>query len=234
MEFTDAMAEKLGLAGNSTESSAVRRDKYLMQQALTSAGLRSIRSIKTSNLTDLLAFAESIGSESFVLKPLRSAGTDGVHFCRTQEELKSAFKNLLGSQAHFGEVNNEVLVQEFIEGREAVVNTASAGERHAVSDVWTYHKVVNAGAPVYEHTRLAVELDTELQAAVVYALAVLDAMGIKQGPAHAEVMITNTGPVLIECAARPMGGGFPQDLIRECLGHTQVEWAIDSYLDGEI
>jgi biotin carboxylase/SAM-dependent methyltransferase len=231
VEFTDALAEKLGLAGNHTASSAVRRDKYLMQQALTAAGLRSIRSFKTNSLEELLAFAQSVGSQTLVLKPLRSAGTDGVHFCRTQEELRSAFKSLLGSQAHFGEINDAVLAQEFIEGREVVVNTVSAGGRHAVSDVWTYNKVVNAGAPVYDHTRLAVKLDNDLQDAIAYCMAVLDAMGIRQGPAHAEIMITDAGPVLVECAARPMGGGFPQELIRECLGHTQIEWSIDSYLD---
>lgn len=233
VELSDALAERLCLPGNSTVSTPVRRDKHLMQQALAEAGLRSIKGVMTDSLEDLLAFAESLPGRPVVLKPLRSTGTEGVHFCHTPEQLRSAFLDLMGRRSFLGEINDAVLVQELVQGREVVVNTVSAGGRHCLSDVWVYNKIINEGAPVYEHVRLAVRLEEELQAAVDYSLAVLDALGIRQGPAHAEIMISETGPVLVECAARPMGGGFPQNLVRECLGHTQVEWAIDSYLDSE-
>ncbi len=231
VELTDALAEKLGLAGNCPASSQVRRNKDLMQQALSAGGLRSIRSLKTNSLSELLAFAKSLDSQVVVVKPLRSSGTDGVHFCHTPEELQSAFENLMGSRSFFGEVNDAILAQEFIHGPEIVINTVSSGGRHCVSDVWLYNKVINEDAPVYEHVRLAVELDAELRKAASYCMSVLDLLGIKQGPAHAEIILAKDGPALVECAARPMGGGFPQDLMRESLGHTQIEWALDSYLD---
>ncbi len=231
VEFSELVANKLGLAANPVESRAIRRDKYLMQQAVAAAGLRAIRSVLTADIDEALAFARTVEGGSVVVKPVRSAGTEGVHFCDSPDALRSAFQRLLGTQTFFGETNAAVLVQERLRGEEVVVNTVSSQGMHVVSDVWRYHKVLNAGAPVYEHTRFAVELDTRLQEAAAYCLGVLDALQIRQGPGHAEIMITDSGPCLVEIGARPMGGSFPQDLYRECVGHTQIEWSVDAYLD---
>lgn len=41
---------------------------------------------------------------------------------------------------------------------------------------------------------------------VPYARGVLDALGIRHGPSHGEVMLTKTGPCLVEMNCRTHGG----------------------------
>ena len=149
-----------------------------------------------------------------VLKPLRSAATEGVCFCRSPEELRTACLGLLGTVSQFGERNARVLVQQCAVGREFAVNTVSRNGRHVLSDLWEYHKIPTpGGAPLYDRTMLVRVLGSEHQALIDYAFQALDALDISFGPAHIEIMLTDRGPVLIEAAGRPMGCAFPQDLL---------------------
>jgi biotin carboxylase/SAM-dependent methyltransferase len=233
VELTDILAGALGLPGNGTFLSPARRDKLLMHQTLASRGLPHLASLATDEFEAALSFAEGLGSWPVVLKPLRSAATEGVKLCRTPDELRTAFEALIGSVTYFGEKNARALIQECAVGREFAVNTVSRESQHALSDLWEYRKIATpGGAPLYDRTMLVRELADEHLAVVEYARNVLDALGIRFGPAHVEVMLTERGPVLIEVGARPMGGGFPPDLLVESLGHTQVQWAVDSYADA--
>ena len=72
---------------------------------------------------------------------------------------------------------------------------------------------------------VAADLDRLLE----YTGKVLDALGIVNGPAHSEIMITKRGPVLIETGARLHGGMTPTAL-SECYTHSQVDLTIDAFL----
>ncbi|MHB8771231.1 MAG: methyltransferase domain-containing protein [Syntrophales bacterium] len=234
VEMADRLAGRLGLPGNDAATSYIRRDKLAMHDTLANAGLASLASLATDNLCEALAFAADLDRWPVVVKPLRSAATEGVRFCRSAEELREAFNSLLGSFSQFGERNARVLIQQCARGREFAVNTVSRDGRHILSDLWAYEKIPTpGGAPLYDRTQLVRILDQGHHAIIDYTLKVLDALGIRIGPAHTEVMLTEQGPVLIESGARPMGGAFPQELIQESLGHTQIEWAVDSYTDAD-
>ncbi len=233
VEMADMLAQRLGLPGNDAATSHIRRDKLSMHETLAKAGLPALASLATDNIDEALVFASNLDSWPVVVKPLRSAATEGVRFCRSFEELREAFAALLGTFTQFGDRNALVLVQQCAEGKEYAVNTVSRDGRHILSDLWVYEKVPTpGGAPLYDRTLLVRTLDQDHRAIVEYAFQVLDALGIRIGPAHTEIMLTDKGPVLIESGARPMGGAFPQDLIRESLGHTQIQWAVDSYVDA--
>ena len=68
---------------------------------------------------------------------------------------------------------------------------------------------------------------------IPYVRDVLDALGVRNGPSHGEVIITEDGPCLVEMNCRAHGGdGNWQSLCRElCGGYTQVNATVDSYLD---
>ena len=233
VEMADLLALRLGLPGNDAATSHIRRDKLAMHDTLAKVGLPFLASLATANIDEALAFAADLGSWPVVVKPLRSAATEGVRFCRSAEELRDAFTALLGTCTQFGDHNALVLVQQCANGREFAVNTVSWDGRHILSDLWAYEKIPTpGGAPLYDRTRLVRTLDQEDRAIIAYTFQVLDALGIRIGPAHTEIMVTDQGPVLIESGARPMGGAFPQDLIQESIGHTQIQWAVDSYVDA--
>ncbi len=58
---------------------------------------------------------------------------------------------------------------------------------------------------------------------VAYADKVLDALGIRHGPSHMEVIYQADGPCLVEVGSRCHGGeGSWIPVAKECIGYTVV------------
>jgi hypothetical protein len=79
-------------------------------------------------------------------------------------------------------------------------------------------------------------IDSESEEAKIiipYIRGVLDAMGIKYGPTHGEVMMTSDGPCLVEMNCRAHGGdGNWVPMVRGLNGgYSQVCATIDAYMD---
>jgi hypothetical protein len=109
------------LKGNLASLSLARRNKYLMGEAIRAAGLRAAKQIQTCNWEEIPPFLAACRKPSLhpslpsslkvVLKPLSSAGSDGVFFASSEEEVREAFDVILSSSNVFGERNTSVLVQ---------------------------------------------------------------------------------------------------------------------------
>lgn len=234
VELADALQDVMGFPGNGAQNSLAHRDKYLMQKALRDRGVEAMAFHKTSNFEDLTHWIRDRGKWPVVLKPLKGAGTQGVHVCRNLAETGRAFAEIMGGPDIFDKPNTAVLAEEFLLGVEYVVNTVSVNGRHVVSDVWEYRKEeIPGAAPVYDFVRLLAYPDRGLEGLLDYAFSVLDALGIRLGPAHTEIKMTQDGPRLIETGARIMGGCIPPDLISECIGRNQVDLTIDAYAHPE-
>lgn len=93
--------------------------------------------------------------------------------------------------------------------------------------------MVEDGRSIYDGGELVEDFGEMTEAALDYVFSVLDALKIELGPAHTEVMLTEDGPVLIECGARPMGATYPQQLLRDALGYTQLEMSLTAYLEPQ-
>lgn len=93
VELSDALSEELGLLSNGT-SVKNRRDKKVQQELVKAAGLRSVRQACGSKFEEVQTFLES-EEYPVILKPLDSAGSDGVKLCRTFEEAKQHFHHLM-------------------------------------------------------------------------------------------------------------------------------------------
>ena len=236
VELADDLAEKLGVPGNGTELSNARRDKFLMQQALRDKGVPTMEFYLADNLDRLLVWTGRLGRWPVIIKPIRGAGTYGVHTCHTQEAVIAAWKMLTGEAGLFGEENTAVLAEECLTGIEYVVNTVSYNGKHSLSEFWVYRKIPVPGiAPIYDYCRLLPypEAGDPLHGLIEYAFKAIDALGITHGPAHSEVMLTAQGPRLIESGARVMGGSLDPDIVTDCIGHNQVDWTIDCHLFPE-
>ncbi|MEV0415188.1 ATP-grasp domain-containing protein [Streptomyces sp. NPDC050448] len=198
----DRMAELLGLPGNPSATSALRRDKYRMIEALRAAGIRCADQLKSSDPDEVLAWAQTTGYP-VVVKPLSSASTDKVSVCRGPDEARAAVAEVLGSHDIFGRHNTEVLVQSFLDGTEYIVDVVRGpgGGRH-VCGVWRYEKTLIGSRPVYDKDVLLDPGAPPVAPLVAYLDTVLDALDIRFGAAHAEIMLTAAGPVLVEVGAR--------------------------------
>ncbi|MFF7296751.1 ATP-grasp domain-containing protein [Streptomyces sp. NPDC008265] len=198
----DRTARLLGLPGNPPQTSALRRDKYRMIEALRAAGIRCADQLKTDDAEAVLAWART-GGYPVVVKPLSSASTDKVSVCRGPEDVRTAVAEILGSRDIFGRHNDEVLVQSFLDGTEYIVDVVRGpgGSRH-VCGVWRYDKTLVGTRPVYDRDVLIDPGAPEVEPLVRYLDTVLDALDIRFGAAHAEIMMTAAGPVLVEVGAR--------------------------------
>ena len=209
-----------------------------MHQRLAEAGLRSLRSClcatwETACEWAAQVWADGADSRPIVVKPPRSAATQGVMMCDSFELLEESFGNLFQTNDIFDELIDEVMLQECALGTEFIVNTVSREGKHFISSIWQYDKRVSPhGPPLYSGIRLLRSLDAAPEGLIDYSLQVLDVLGVRCGPAHTEVMVTADGPVLIECGARPMGGDMfmPQSLQEEVLGQTQLSVTLEALL----
>src|SRR5690349_15346058 len=94
VELADQLSEALGLPTNGTALSEARRNKYVQIETIKAAGLRGARQLLVTNAAELAEWHRAIGSR-IVVKPLRSAGNDGVSVCATPAESVAAFRAIL-------------------------------------------------------------------------------------------------------------------------------------------
>ena len=71
-----------------------------------------------------------------IVKPVESAGSDGVMLCQTKEDAQAHFELLLRSQRKVGSQSASVLVQEFLKGDEYVVDHVSRDGVHKTVMIW--------------------------------------------------------------------------------------------------
>jgi len=229
--LADSLSELLGLPTNGTKLSPARRDKLVMQQMIAKAGVRSIPSHAAADWASIEAWIDRLGQLPIVLKPSASAGTDRVFVCKTLAQAEGAFRSIVGAANIVGHRNDTVIAQQYMQGVEYMMNTVSCAGHHLMTDSWRMNKVVGQH-PVYEYGQLQDPTSALHQQLFDYTCSVLDALGIRFGAVHTELMLTDEGPVLIEAGCRVDGQKSPV-LAKAALGYSQIEVTLDAHLHPE-
>ncbi|MFJ3881039.1 ATP-grasp domain-containing protein [Streptomyces sp. NPDC090077] len=231
VRLADTLSERLGLATNGTALSAARRDKFEMIETLRAAGIRCAEQFKSGSPQAVADWTRALGSLPVVVKPLSSASADNVYICHSAEEAEAAARHVLACDDVFGRRNTEALVQSFLAGPEFSVDSVSADGRHHLADVWESRRTsIGGGRQIYD---MAVLLDPDSEpvpALRTYVRTVLDALGIRHGASHAEIILTPQGPTLVEIGAR-MNGAMIPDFYREVLGTDVARLVAHAYTD---
>jgi biotin carboxylase len=228
--LADQLAARLNLPANAVELSSARRDKYAMEQALRKAGLAAPEGMVTSSLAELVHWVLLRGSWPVVVKPVSSAGSDNVLFCHSVPDLRHAFHRILSDVDISGRPNQEVLAQQVLRGTEYFVNTVSLAGRHHVAEIWQYSKrPVPGKGLIYDFEEPLPYEGAQQRRLRAYIGQVLDALGVRYGPAHSEVMMTAEGPVLIETGARLAGSILPEAVSR-VFGTDHVALTAQAYV----
>ncbi len=232
--LADRLAQALGLPGNPPASSLLHQNKDMMQEALREHGLRSIRGRVVHTLQEVRDWWKELSVSHVVLKPVAGAGTAGLHFCNSEEEAVRAAETEFAGADYFGRKDGGLIMQERIEGTEYIINTVSRNGVHRITDIWVYDKVRRGqSGNAYNYARILRRLEAGHAEMAEYAYRVLDALDFRYGPSHGEYMLTETGPVLVEVGARPMGGHFERSMLDRLLGHHLTDASLDSYLDPD-
>ncbi len=197
-------------SGNVAALAAARRDKWAMARALAVGGVPHLRQICSADPSEIQAWicAERLEASHLVVKPPSSAATDEVHIVPPGGDWRSLVDRLVGAVNLTGLVNDAVLVQEFADGPEFLVDSYSVEGAHGLVDVCRYTKVRRGDRiGIYDRVDFLSPEHAHVRKVWPYVRDVLDAVGIRNGCGHCEVILTAAGPRLLEVAERPAGGG---------------------------
>lgn len=193
-------AEILGLRFHSAEAARACANKFLSREALRDAGMR-VPSFFRSNLN---SDAEEMAARTTfpcVLKPLGLSASRGVIRANDEAEFLRAFARI----RKMGE--GELQVESYIPGREfAIEGLAANGEFQPIA---IFDKPDPLEGPFFEES-IYVTPSREpaaVQRALIETTAqAIRALGLSDGPIHAELRYNTEGAWMLEAHARPIGG----------------------------
>jgi len=237
IEVTDFLTEALGLPTNGTELTNARRDKYQMGECVRRHGVRACKQARVTSWHQVQAFVEDLRPQPFevIIKPIRSSGSDHVYLCTSEEDLRKRFDEIIGQQNQLGFVNDAVVVQEYLRGLEYVVDTVSRNGVHKVVALWEYDKRQFAGFNFVYFGMGSISGNSEIgKQLAAYTVRVLEALNIREGAGHGEVIMTPTGPCLVEIGARCHGcEGTFMPLADRVWGYNQVDAVVAATVSQE-
>jgi biotin carboxylase len=202
----------LGLPHNPVEAVAAARNKYRMRQVLAEADIPCPRFERFSIHHDPADVARRV-SYPCVVKPLALSASRGVIRADDAAQFVAAFDRLVAI-LHRPEVATlagrsaqEILVESFIPGVEvALEGLLTHGKLKVLA---LFDKPDPLDGPFFEETIYVTpsRFPRAVQEAITARTAnVATALGLWQGPVHAELRVNDRGTWMLEIAPRSIGG----------------------------
>ncbi|MEO6501345.1 MAG: ATP-grasp domain-containing protein [Jatrophihabitantaceae bacterium] len=239
-----AAGQALGLPAHSTETVRLVHDKYAMRQRLAEAGVESTASATVGDVAELRDFAAAHGYPC-VVKPASGMASAGVSVIFEPAEAEAAFARAQGisreqgtmpalmtlpitlptqaadSSAKATDTPIQVIVEKFLAGVQYSVECFSEqGEHQLVTITGKYSDPVSL---VELGHVMPAPLDPDQQEVIgAHVCRALDALGVEFGPTHTEIVLTESGPRLIETHLR-FGGDSIWDLVTDATGVDLVK-----------
>lgn len=236
-------ARRLDLAFHSVEAVENCQTKLRQREVLGRAGL-PVPEFFAFRWDDPIKDAAARASFPCVLKPLVLAASQGViradnanEFCRAAKRIRELLRSpAMQASRHDG--LDRLLVEGYIPGREvAVEGLISAGRLRVLA---MFDKPDPLEGPYFEETiyvtpsRLHAGAQETIRHCAERSIA---ALGLTDGPIHAEFRWNESGPWVLEIQPRPIGGlcakalrfgparvGLEELLIRHALGLPGADW----------
>lgn len=197
----------LGLPHNAIEAVKAAGSKLLFRRTLAAAGVAGPAFCLISEAMDPTAIATR-QSYPCVLKPLALAGSRGVIRADDPTEFVAAvtrIRKILADPETPGP--REILVEEYLPGPEVALEGLMDGGTLRVLAI--FDKPDPLEGPFFEETlyvtpsRHSPALQRSIEQATQQAV---QALGLTDGPIHSELRLTPSGTIVIELAARSIGG----------------------------
>ncbi|MEZ5543500.1 MAG: ATP-grasp domain-containing protein [Pseudomonadota bacterium] len=229
VELASRVAERLGLPHNPPEAARRTRRKDLSRTALAAYGA-GVPEFRILDLARPLAVQLAPVCYPCVIKPLTLSGSRGVIRADNQAQALAACRRIRALLAReplpdrFAATH--LLLESFVPGPEvALEGMLSDGQLQVLA---LFDKPDPLDGPYFEETyyitpsRHAASVQQAVSASVQVAC---QALGLRAGPVHAEVRIAAQGCVIMEVAARTIGGDCAR-LLRAATGHGLEELVI--------
>lgn len=223
MRSVAAVAKKLNLVGIDEDTALKATNKAEMRKALLVSGVPIPKFFKVTNKEEYFETARQF-RVPFIVKPTDSSGSRGIF-----EVIDITDKKLIEEAYDYCRPfsrEGDVIVEEYMSGPEVSVETLSIDGTCYVIQITDK---ITTGAPHYveighsQPTRHSKEIADRI--AEVARMA-NKAIGIKNGPSHTEIIVTNEGPKIVELGARLGGDNITTHLVPLSTGVDMVECCI--------
>ena len=205
-------AELMGIPYNSPDSVEASGNKFLARERFRAAGLL-VPDFHRISLAEGPDHAAQQARYPCVVKPLALSASRGVIRADHPEEFIAAFRRIesLLSNPDIARLHEDqdrfLQVESFIAGREfALEGILSHGQLRVLA---LFDKPDPLDGPFFEETIYVTPSRESLltQDAIARAThAAVEALGLTEGPIHAEMRVNRSGVWILEVAARPIGG----------------------------
>jgi formate-dependent phosphoribosylglycinamide formyltransferase (GAR transformylase) len=210
-------AERLGLRFHPLAAARTAANKLLSRERFRAAGMLvpEFRRMRHAEACSDTAF-EGVRFPC-ILKPLDSSASRGVIRANNREEFREAAARIARMQ------DSDLIVEGYIPGREfAMEGVVTAGKLQTLA---LFDKPDPLEGPYFEETIYVTpsrEPPDVQQCIRETAQAAVTALGLTDGPVHAEMRVNRQGVWMLEAAARPIGGLCAR-VLRFALPHFTLE-----------
>jgi len=202
------LARSLGVRYLNPTSAELLRDKFLVRQRLAERGLDQPEFLLVRTNVELKAAVDALGLP-VLIKPVDGYGSQNIIVLRHLTDLDpllTPLEDLLPCRQNYGlgvQANERMLVERFMSGSIVGCDTLTIAGRHVLLGL--HEKIffpppsfaIRGGCFIPNRGQFG-----EIEA---YLHAVLDGVGYDWGAAHIELMLTGSGPRLIEINPRLVG-----------------------------
>lgn len=228
---TAQVNEALGLIGESVETVGLTLDKSRMRRHLAAKGVSPVASAVGRSAQDVRDFVAANGLP-IIVKPIRESGSLAVFCIRDQADVEAVAERYqalddkqwaVGDLA-FSDTFQEFLMEEYLEGPVISVETLSFDGRHVVVAA-TDEEFGGTGFALIGQAQPSTHPAEEVRQAGQLVVEFLDAVGLRNGPAHTEVKLTPRGPRIVESHNR-IGGYVLNEMTEVAHGIDMERYAL--------
>jgi biotin carboxylase len=223
-----AVAAALGLPGIGTATAHVMTHKVAMRRRLAEAGVRQPRFAAVRTLHEGHVALETVGLPA-VLKPADSGGQRAVFLLRSRDDLEAHLHAALAESP-----TGEAIVESFHEGLELNGLVLARGGDATLLTLSDRLRPPGIGFGVgWIHVYPTTIYGDTLAEAERVAVHAVHALGLRDGIAFPQLLVSDDGVRVVEVAAR-IPGGQMADVARHAIGVDLVEIALRQALGVEV
>lgn len=225
------LSSDLNLKSNPVSAYMKFRDKFDMQEALRKSGIRYIPTTVLHSEEEAAICYRKITEKKVVLKPSMGSATHYVYICSGEDNVRNAYRAIETYVSKCKRPGEKILMQEYIDGEEYVLDTISCNGYHAALFGMRYLKRFRKDRGAIYDTDFYISPDEDSMDKIAeYLFRVLDCLGVKYGPVHSEIKVDSHGPVLVEINCRPAGAFQKYSFQDKVMQVHETKAALDSYL----
>jgi biotin carboxylase len=212
------VAQELGLRGPPVPATSIMTNKRRFREFQASHRLPCPRFSQCSTLGDALDGSKALGGR-IVLKPVDSSGSRGIRYLNTpqRDDIAAAFEVAMRYSR-----SGQICMDQYVEGDdvsaegflvEGEIIFIAFTQKYSRNLVVTGHRVPSSLTPA------------EWKRAETILRDHFEALGYRNGPFDADLVVTPRSVVLIEISTRLGGNGVPQSISRRT-GVDLIEMAL--------